>query len=443
MDNAIKGAIASLKKRKLESFEVFAVVENSLIIEVRRQRVETFNRSRGHGLAVRVVRDGRMGFATTTDISEASVGKATSQAIEAMECVDQSEEAIIPAKQGSVQVIDECIGKPLSQIPDDEKMNVAMTLEKIALSADKKISYVQHPRYEESVREVWVANSKGVFENSKRGIALCELKVVAADGEESQSGFDFSFSPNFKSLEVELIARRAADRALKKLGGGGIEGGRKQVIIENGAASEMVKLVAKSFFADNVQRGKSIIRDRMGDTVYNPQITIIDDGLLPGGYSSFPFDAEGVPKRSTRMVSSGVIESWLYDGARAARDGVKSTGNSVRDDLRRSATIGVGNCFLKPGKISMKELLGSMVDGVYVTALLGTHTANPISGDFSFGAEGFVVKGGVVAEPVRGVTLAGNVHDLFRQIACVGDDLKFMGSYGSPSILVDGLMLGS
>ena len=442
MDKAIQGATACLKKEKLDSFEVFAVAEDSLVIEVRKQMVENFNRSRGRGLAIRVVKNGRMGIATTTDVSEASVCKAISQATEAMECVDSSDEAIIPAKQGSIQMIDDGVKRELSEISDDDKIGVAMSLESVAISADSRISYVQHPRYEERTREVWIANSTGVYENSKRGIAICELKVVAADKGESQGAFDFNFSPCFDSLDARKIAKRAAGLALMKLGGTQIESGRKQVIIENGAASEMVKLVAQSFFADNVQRGKSIIREKMDETVYNPQVTIVDDGVLSGGYGSFPFDAEGVPKRRTVMVSGGVVKSWLYDGARAVRDGVQSTGNCVRDDLRKPPAIGVGNCFLKPGSISMPELLKAMGDGVYVTGLLGTHTANPISGDFSFGAEGFVVTGGVMGEPVRGITLAGNVHDVFRQIACVGDDLRFMGTYGSPSILVDGLMLG-
>jgi PmbA protein len=442
MEKAIEVASQCLKKEKLDAFEVFAVAEDSLVIEVRRQMLENFNRSRGRGLAVRIVRDGRMGFATTTDTSDASVHKAVSQAVEAMECVGVSEEAVIPAKQGSVQSIEDGVKRELTKISDDDKIAVAMALESAAISTDNRISYVQHPRYEERTREVWVANSTGVYENSKRGIAVCELKVVAADGDESQGAFDFSFSPCFDSLDARKLAKHAASLALKKLGGKQVEGGRKRVIIENGAASEMVKLIAQSFFADNVQRGKSIIQEKLGQSVYSPLVTIVDDGLLPGGYGSFSFDAEGVPKRRTMMVQEGEVTSWLYDGARAARAGVESTGNCVRDDLRRPPAIGVGNCFLKSGSNSMTEMLGMVADGVYVTDLLGTHTANPISGDFSFGAEGFVVTGGVKGDPVRGITLAGNVHDLFKQIACVGDDLRFMGSYGSPSVLVDGLMLG-
>jgi PmbA protein len=142
------------------------------------------------------------------------------------------------------------------------------------------------------------------------------------------------------------------------------------------------------------------------------------------------------------MVRDGVIESWLYDGARAAHDKVPSTGNSVRDGLGRMPCVGVGNCFLKPGPSNPESLVRQMGSGFFVTDLLGAHTANAISGAFSLGAEGFIVENGAVGDPIRGVTIAGNVHELFNRVVAIGSELRLLGSFGAPAILVSELMLG-
>ncbi len=442
MERAIETAARLLKRARVEASEVVGVEDADLVIEVRQQHVERSQRAHHRALAVRVVADGRMGSATTSDLAQPSIERAVRLAVEAMHAVGPSDEAVIPKLQSAGPAIAERVARPLQEVSDDEKIALAMQLEGAAIAADSRIARVQHPCYEERTRRLWVRTSHGTRAFAERGVALCELKAIAADGDEQQSAYDAVHAVSFDALDAEALARDVARRAIAKLGGCPPAAGKRCVLFDARATIELVRLVAASFFADAVQRGKSVVATRRGERFYAPAVSIVDDGLLPDGFGSFPIDAEGTPKRRTAMVEEGRIAGWLYDGARAARDGVASTGNAVRDELRHPPQIGVGNCALLPGRTPRDELLRAVGDGVLVTDLLGVHTANPISGDFSLGAEGVLLEGGQPAEPLRGMTIAGNVHELLGCVEGVADDLRFRGHFGAPTIFAGELMLG-
>ncbi len=441
--NAVENAVKKCKKQRVDAYEVLGLNERSLVIEAKQSAVDSFRRNEMRGIAIRLVRKGRMGWAATTDISMASVGRAVEQAALAMQEVAVSEEAIIPPVQSSCGAIEEAPGRSYDSISDEEKMGLAVALEAAAVSADPRVRCVRRPRYEEFVRRMVVSNSHGAEAQAERGMVSGDLRVVVSQDDLSESAYDFDFSTRFEALDMDAIGKRAAQRAVEKLGAQSFDGGNLPVLFDARAAATLVRLIAPSFFATNVQRGKSVIAGRLGERVYSPAVTLIDDGLLPDGFGTFPFDAEGIPKRRTTMIADGTVEHWLYDGARAARDGVASTGNCVRETLSALPVIDVGNCFLAPGPKGVDALIADVERGVWVTELLGAHTANVITGDFSFGVEGALIEGGQRGAPMRGMTIAGNIHDLFSRIRAVADDTRFMGVYGSPSLLVEGLTLGA
>lgn len=409
LESALKNAVKKLEGESVDAFEVVGIAEDSLVVEAKRQMVGSFRRSASRGLAVRVVEGKRMGWSATTDIGAKAVGRAVGQALSAVDVVAKSDEAVIATPQDPEGDFAEQLGRSLGEINDDEKIRMALKLESTAIAFDSRIVRTRNPRYEESVWSVSVINSNGISVRARRGLVSCELRAIASDDSGSESAYDFDFSPRFEDLDVEGVARRAAKRALSKLGAQKLEKGSLPVIFENRAASSMVRILAPSFFADNVQRGKSALTDKIGEKLYCPLITIVDDGLMSGGFGSFPFDGEGIPMRRTIMVRDGRVDAWLYDSPRAMRDGVMSTGNCRRSGLRSSPGIGVTNCFLKGGKDGVDGLCAGVDKGLLVTDLLGTHTANTISGDFSLGAEGFLLEGGKKTSPVRGITIAGNV----------------------------------
>lgn len=439
---AIQGAVHRLEATGLDDFEVLGLTESSLIIEAKRQMIETFCRSRKNGIAIRAMKDGRMSFVTTSDCTPKSITQAVKEAHAALKHIDPSEDTCIPAPQKPQGSLIEKTGRSLSEIPDDEKMRAAMTLECAAIAADNRVMQVQHPRLEEKTHTLTVVNSKGINVEGTRGLVRLELKAVATDGEDTESAYESEFSPRFEDIDAEDLARRAAKRAVSKLGAKPLGTGLRRAILDPRAAAVMLSIAAPSFFADNVQLGKSALASKKGERAYSPMVTICDDGLRPYGFASFPFDGEGIFRRRTAVVASGVIVGWLYDGARATRDNVQSTGNCVRDSIRRLPVIGVSNCFLEPANKSPDELVREAGEGIMVTGLLGVHTANTITGDFSLGVEGLLIEDGALSIPVRGMTIAGNIHELLERVVGVGNDLRFFDSYGAPSILVDGIMFG-
>lgn len=440
LEHAIQSAVKRLEAEEADAFEVVGLSENSLFIEARRQMVSSFRRNSGRGIAIRIVKDGRMGWSATTNLEHKAVVRAVSHAIASLGVTAETEEAVILAPQDPKGDFVEHVGRSLCEISDDEKIKTALSIESTAIAADNRVTKVRCPRYEERVRHLVVVNSKGVSVSARRGLVSCALQAVASDESGSESAYEFEFSPRFEDLDVEGCALRAARRAVTKLGAMGIGGASLPAVFENRAASSMVGLLAPSFFADNVQRGKSAIANRLGERAYRDKVTIVDDGLLSGGFNSFPFDGEGIPQRKTTMVDRGSVAAWLYDGPRSFRDKVLSTGNCSRRELGRLPAIGVTNCYLAAGDLKAGDLMSGIKRGILISDLLGVHTANPISGDFSLGIEGFLIENGEKTSPIRGVTIAGNIHSLFGRIVEIADDLKFFGSHGSPSFLVEELM---
>ncbi|MFA4974582.1 MAG: TldD/PmbA family protein [bacterium] len=443
IEKAVKEAVMRIEAQSLDAFEVVGLVERSLIIESKQQMIDRALRSERRGISIRAIKGGRMGLASTADMNPKSVITAVRSALASVESVSPSDEVSLPEPQPEQGKIEEVLKRTLSDVPYNDKARFAMEIESAAIAHDSRISKVQQARYGEDVRALFVVNSRGVRAKFERGFCHCAAKAVSDDGRCAQSGFEQSFSASFDDIDPAWVGRTAAKRAVDKLGAAPAPGGTASVVFEPRAAASMLALLAPSFFADNVQRGKSMLAGKRGECVFNAAVTIVDDGLLPHGCNSFAFDWEGIPKRRTVLVRDGEVESWLYDGARAAKDRVQSTGSCVREGLERQPAVGVSNCFLKAGGASPESLLVQADRGFLITDLLGLHTANPISGAFSLGVEGFVVKEGARREPVRGMTIAGNVHELFGRIVAVGNNLRFVGSFGAPAFFAEGMVLGS
>jgi PmbA protein len=192
-----------------------------------------------------------------------------------------------------------------------------------------------------------------------------------------------------------------------------------------------------------VQKGKSLLADRLGKKVISAKINLIDSGLLTGKLGSSPVDDEGVPSQEKTVIRDGVLRSYLHNTYTARKAGVPSTGNAARGGFSALPSVGVSNLFLEPVSgtsiIPKERLFAETGRGLYVTDAMGVHTANPISGDFSVGVTGLWIENGVVAFPVKEAVLSGNVLDLFEKIEAVCDDLRFYGNMGAPSIIIPGV----
>jgi PmbA protein len=221
------------------------------------------------------------------------------------------------------------------------------------------------------------------------------------------------------------------------LGARKVKTARVPVILDPMIATSILEHIFEGVNGDSVYRGASFLAGKLGQKIASDQVTVIDDGTMPGGFGTAPFDAEGVPTRRTLVIENGVLKSYLLNTYSAKKLGLQTTANASRG-LAGTPGIGPGNYFLQPGTKSPKEIIAAVPEGLYITEFLG-HGANLVTGDYSRGASGLWISGGELAYPVEEITVAGNLKDVFFNISEIGNDLEFRGSVACPTIRIDGL----
>ncbi|MDY6843193.1 MAG: metallopeptidase TldD-related protein, partial [Thermodesulfobacteriota bacterium] len=209
------------------------------------------------------------------------------------------------------------------------------------------------------------------------------------------------------------------------------------VVLDNLVASEFLMILGSLFLSENVAKGKSLFAEKIGQEVASPLLSIIDDGVYEKGVRASPFDGEGTVRRKNVLVSSGILKGYLYDRLWGMKLGEKSTGNAHRSTIKSPPKVGITNLMIEPGMVSPDEIIKSIDRGIILKDVMGIHTANPISGDFSVGAAGLLVEKGEVQYPVSGFALSGNIIDLYKGVRAVGNDLKLYGNVGSPTLLIE------
>jgi PmbA protein len=416
-----------------DAHEIFVASSRNLSIEAKGGKIDTFKCSAPVGVSLRLVKGRGIGFSFSTSQQEEDLARMVESAAVAAESQSIDEYAALPLPL-PFPAVTALFDDALAQVPEREKVARALELERLTLAADDRIKRVRKASYSESSYFVAISSSTGLRGSYEGTSCSASVSAIAELNGEAQMGWEFDLSRNYDGLDIGKIARGAAHKAVGMLGAITPETMRVPVVLDNHVATEILELLAPSFLAENIQRGKSMLAGRLGKRLFSPLLTIVDDGLLPGGAGTAPFDGEGTPQQRTTVVSSGVVERFLYDLRSARRDRVDSTGNSSRGGVKAPPRPGVNNFFVAQGVTPRAELFRGISRGVLIEDVLGMHTANAISGDFSVGAAGHLIEDGVVTSPVKGIAISGNIIDLFHGIELVGDDLRFFGAIGSPSL---------
>ena len=441
METAYNFLIERMGEYSPDAFEIYACRTEELTIEAKDQKVESFLKSQNEGIAVRLVKKNKIAMSSTSDLTENSLIRLITNALNIAGKTGDSEEAFLPGPIVHVPALAERPGRPLNEISEKEKIDVALAVEKAALGSHKSVVRARQPSYREYSKTILVTNSCGVSEKFQRGLVFADVQAVAEGKGTTETAYETRHHTRFEDLDYEYVGRSAGLRAAAQLGASSMKTGVYRACFAPRAAASMLRIFIPSFFADNVRRKKSLLAGKKGEELFSKKISVIDDGLLPIGAGSFLFDDEGVACQKTVVVDSGVVRSWLYDGANANLDGVASTGNASRLNIHNPPQIAVSNCFVAEGGRTQKDLISACENGILVTDLLGLHTANSISGDFSLGATGFMIEKGEIVRPVRKIIAAGNVRDFFKDVESVGSDLEFFGLYGAPSLMVPRLQI--
>jgi PmbA protein len=425
-------ALAAAAATGAEEAEAYLAHSRSLVVEVVDQRVETLRQSTEFGLGLRVFLQGRLGFAYTTDLSPAGL-RAASEAAMANAAVTGADPfnrlpGLDPAEPLGL------VDPEVRALPVEAKIETARAIEQAARAFDRRVARVEKAVYTDGEHTVAILNSRGVRAGYAGTSVSGSITVVAESDGSAETGWSYAFSHRYAGITPEAIGREAAEKAVQLLGAKTVGTRRVNLVFDPLVAAEFLEALGSALSADAVQKGKTLFAGKVGERVASPVVRVTDDGRLVEGAGAAPVDGEGVPTGRTELIRDGVLRGFLHNSYTAAKDGTRSTGNAIRASFRGTPEVRPSNLYLEAGPTPRAQLLSEVERGFYVTAVMGMHTVNAISGDFSVGAAGLWIEGGRLTRPVRGVAIAGNLLELLSGIEAVGDDLRFLGSTGSPTI---------
>ena len=427
-------------RQKKAQVEVYASRQKTFLCEVREGRIETLRQAVEQGLALRVIHEGRLGFAWSTDMTDQGLQQAVEQAWDnaAYTAPDQNWELPEPAK---VSPKPSDIDIDYAGLTTEQKIQYAHDLETKTKAHDPRIKALEIAAYQDIFAQEAVVNSKGLQAESHGTYYVGRVTARAEQGDEKQMGYIIKMSRLLRDLGLPEIAMAAASRAVGALGARVPATGEVPVVIDPWVLGQLLEAFVPAFSAQEAQKGKSVLADKTGSRVGGPLVELVDDGTLPGRPGSTACDSEGVATRRKALVSGGVLQGLLHNTYTAKKGGTTSTGNAVRPSFKGLPDVGATNFFLAPGKESREALLSRVSGGLYVEDAMGLHTVDPISGDFSLAVNGQWIEGGRLSYPVKGATIAGNLLDLLGGVEAVASDLTFWTAVGSPTVLFRKMMV--
>lgn len=392
------------------------------------------------GLTVRALREGRQGVAFANDVSVEAGRRLWQSACEAATLLPPDPHRRLPAPAPAAARASGVDNTLFSATLAAQQARLAR-LEKKLLFPDKRLKKAVRLQLSESMSESAVVNSLGVAARQTASDVSFSLEVMGEQKGEVQTGWAYRQARFWKDLDIDAALSQARERVLNSFDAKPLTSGAWPVVFDPWVGVDFLELVTDALAADRVQRGRSLWAGKTGQEVASRLVTLIDDGSLPRGVASSPFDDEGVPRRKNILVQQGALREYLYDTYTAAREGRDSTGNAGRAG-GGAPSPEPSNFYMAPGDQSRQSLLQGTPKGFLVQEVLGMHTADAVSGDFSVGASGLLIERGRPVRAVKGVTLAGNLADLFKRVDAVADDLTWFGGMGAPTFRVSSLSIG-
>ena len=428
-----------------EQVEAVVVRGTDTEIKVYEGEVESLSSAQSQGIGIRVVRDGRQGFAYAGTLDESVIDETLAEARDNAG-FGEVDEWFGLAEPDGVAVADlDLYRDELVSFATDRKVELAMELERAVRAADARIVGIESAEYVDSVGEAAIVTTTGIRSLSRDTSCYVATYALAEQDGEVQTGFGFSVGHQPSELDVAVAASEAADRATRMLGAVKPASERLTVVLDLWVTAQLLGILAFMLNGESVLKGRSLFADRLGEEVASPLITLVDDPTDPAFFTATDTDGEGLATRRNSLIEGGVLQMFVHNAYTGRRAGAASTGSAVRGF---TSTPGVG-CMatsLVPGDRSPAELIAGVGEGILVQEVSGLHSGvNPVSGDFSTGAEGLRIRGGELAEPVREFTIASTLQKMLKDVTAVGDDLTQlpMSAAGVSLVVADVTLSGT
>ena len=408
--------------------ELYAEDRSSLGLSIDDRRVERPQQGSERGACVRVVQGDATYYGYVDGLGEEDLLRAAESAAGALRGEAAQAAAPGPARPAEGHLVKV---RP-DEVPAERKAELLRACDEQARSAGGEVTQARIG-YVEARRQVEVFNSEGVAASDERTRVRLGAQVVARrDGRVETGTQTRGGHAGYELLadDGEEVAADAARKALTMLDARDAPTGRLPVVVGNGFGGVLLhEAVGHGLEADAVQKRASVYAGKLGERLAEPFVTAYDDGRRTNEWGSDGIDDEGTPTRRTTVIEGGTLTSYLYDGLRARKDGVASTGNGRRESYRHLPVPRMTNTYFAPGEATPEDLIGEVERGLYAVSF-GGGQVEPATGDFVFGvSEGYLIEGGKVTSPVRGATLVGNGLEALAAVDAIAGDLEIASGF--------------
>src|SRR3954454_18526802 len=429
-----------------EQVEAYVARTRDTDVKVFDGDVESLSSAETEGVGVRVVDHNRQGFAYAGSLDDEAVAEALAEARDNAGFGTEDEFLGLPDPDDVTPVDLDLFRADLGKVAADDKVALALEVERATRAADSRIRGVETAEYGDAAVEAAVASSTGVRAHVRRTVCSIYAYALAGEGSGTQTGYGYSVGRHPDELDVAKAANMAAERATQMLGAKQPASRKITVVLDPIVTASFLGVLSSALSGEAVLKGRSMFAERVGEDVAAAQFTLTDDPTNPDAFGAASYDSEGLATRRTALIENGMLGGFLQNTYSGRRSGTASTGSAVRAGFKSTPGVGPRALSLVPGDRSQEQLLADVGEGLLVRSALGLHSgANPVSGDFSVGVEGLMVRNGAVAEPVREATMASTLQRMLQDVAAVGSDLECLpgGAAGFTVVIGDVSLSGT
>ena len=420
-----------------EGLEVYVTRGTDTEVRAYEGEVESLTSADSSGVGIRVLLDGdgpdaepvgsRVGFAWAGSLDPEVIAATLADARDNARFATPDPDLVFASPDGVAAVELDLWDDGVASTPMEKKVELALQLERATRSADPRIRQVSSADYSDSRAEVALASTTGISSYRRRTSAFLSVDAIAGEGADTQTGTGFSVGRGPGELVADEAMDDAVLRSTRMLGSQKARSGRYTVVFDPRVTSTLLGVLSSGLSGEAVVKGRSLFAGRIGELVAAPSVTLVDDPTDFRAFGAASHDGEGLATRRNVLISDGMLQMFVYDTVSARRAGTSSTGSAVRGGYAGTPGAGCRALVLSPGDATAKEILAAVGDGLYVQSVSGIHSGvNPVSGDFSVGAEGLMIRAGALAEPVREITVASTLQRMLQSVVAIGGDLRWL-----------------
>jgi len=410
---------------------------------VRLGQVETLKEAGSRAIGLRAFLGQRAASTYSSDFSREGIERLIRGALDLAHvtsddpCAGLPDPSLLGSLPGDLKLYYEDV----YSLPPDERIDWARRAESAAISADPRIKNSDGGAFDASAGRRVLANSLGFVGEYKRShCGVTAIPIATGENGAMQRDYWYSSARTLSRLDSpESVGKKAAERTLRRLGARKIRSTRVPLVFDSENARSLLDSVFNAVNGDAIYRQSSFLEGKLGQKIASENVTVVDDGTIPGAFGTSPFDGEGISSRRTVVIERGVLKSYLLNTYTAKKLGLQTTGNAARG-LAGTPGIGHNNFFLQKGTRTAQQIIADIKQGLYIIDLLG-FGVNLVTGDYSRGATGIWIENGELTYPVEEITVAGNLKEMLNNISEIGSDLEFRSAVACPTLRIDGMTI--